>query len=51
MEKHNVYLEMRLKIEDVFEHSAAQSEYYKQANTTMTPLGTVHENQRKFVLP
>ena len=31
VEKHDVYLEMRLRTEDVFEHSAAQSEYYKQA--------------------
>ena len=26
------YLEMRLKIEAVFEHYAAQSEYYRRAN-------------------
>ncbi len=32
MDKHDVYLEMRLKIEAVFEHYAAQSEYYKRAN-------------------
>ena len=32
MEKHADYLEMRLKIEAVFEHYAAQSEYYKRAN-------------------
>ncbi len=32
MDKHQAYLEMRLKIEAVFEHYAAQSEYYKQAN-------------------
>jgi len=35
VEKHDVYLEMWLKIQDVFEHSAVQSEYYKQANTTI----------------
>ena len=29
---HDLYIEMRLKIEAVFEHYAAQSEYYKQAN-------------------
>jgi len=32
MDKHQAYLEMRLKIEAVFEHYAAQSEYYKRAN-------------------
>ena len=32
MEKHADHLEMRLKIEAVFEHYAAQSEYYKRAN-------------------
>jgi hypothetical protein len=32
VEKHDVYLEMRLKIEAVFEHYAAQLEYYKRAN-------------------
>jgi hypothetical protein len=32
VEKHDVYLEMRLKIEAVFEHYAEQSEYYKRAN-------------------
>jgi hypothetical protein len=32
MDKHDAYLEMRLKIEAVFEHYAAQSEYYKRAN-------------------
>ena len=32
MDKHDVDLEMRLKIEAVFEHYAAQSEYYKRAN-------------------
>ena len=32
MKQHDVYLEMRLKIEAVFAHYAAQSEYYKQAN-------------------
>jgi hypothetical protein len=32
VEKHDDYLEMRLKIEAVFEHYAEQSEYYKQAN-------------------
>ena len=35
MEKHQAHLEMRLKIESVFERSAAQSEYYKQASTTI----------------
>jgi len=30
--KHEAYLEMRLKIEAVFEHYAGQSEYYKRAN-------------------
>ena len=29
---HDAYLTMRLKIEDVFEHYAKQSEYYKRAN-------------------
>jgi hypothetical protein len=32
VDKHDVDLEMRLKIEQVFEHYAAQSEYYKRAN-------------------
>ena len=32
MDKHAIYLEMRLKIEAVFEHYAAQSEYYQRAN-------------------
>lgn len=32
MDKHDAYLEMRLKIEAVFEHYAAQLEYYKRAN-------------------
>ena len=32
MDKDETYLTMRLKIEDVFEHYAAQSEYYKRAN-------------------
>ena len=32
MDKHDVYLEMRLKVEAVFEHYAAQSEYYELAN-------------------
>jgi hypothetical protein len=32
VEKHGVYVEMRFKIEAVFEHYAAQSEYYKRAN-------------------
>jgi hypothetical protein len=32
MDKHEIYLTMRLKIEAVFEHSAAQSEYYQRAN-------------------
>ncbi len=32
MDKHDVYLEMRLKVEAVFEHYAAQSEYYQRAN-------------------
>jgi len=29
-----LYLTMRLKIEAVFEHHAAQSEYYQRANIT-----------------
>lgn len=29
---HDAYLTMRLKIEDVFEHYAKQSEHYKRAN-------------------
>ena len=29
---HDAYLTMRLKIEDVFEHYARQSEYCKRAN-------------------
>jgi hypothetical protein len=32
MDKHETYLTMRLKIDEVFEHYAAQSEYYKRAN-------------------
>jgi len=32
VDNHGIYLEMRLKIEAVFEHYAAQSEYYKRAN-------------------
>jgi hypothetical protein len=32
VDKHETYLEMRLKIEAVFEHYAKQSEYYKRAN-------------------
>ena len=32
MDKHDVDLEMRFKIDAVFEHYAAQSEYYKRAN-------------------
>jgi hypothetical protein len=32
MDKHESYLTMRLKIEAVFEHYAAQSEYYQRAN-------------------
>jgi len=32
VDKHDPYLEMRFKIEAVFEHYAAQSEYYKRAN-------------------
>jgi hypothetical protein len=32
VEQNDVYLEMRLKIESVFEHYAAQSEHYKRAN-------------------
>ena len=32
MNKQETYLEMRLKIESVFENYAAQSEYYKRAN-------------------
>jgi hypothetical protein len=32
VDKHEAYLEMRLKIDAVFEHYAEQSEYYKRAN-------------------
>jgi len=32
VDKHDVYLEMRLKVEAVFEHYAAQSEYHQRAN-------------------
>ena len=32
MGKHEIYLEMRLKIESVFKHYAEQSEYYRRAN-------------------
>jgi hypothetical protein len=32
VDKHQAYLEMRFKIESVFAHYAAQSEYYKRAN-------------------
>ena len=32
MDKHQAYMEMRLKIDEVFGHYAAQSEYYKRAN-------------------
>ena len=32
MDKHDVDLEMRFKIEQVFEHYAAKSEYYRRAN-------------------
>jgi hypothetical protein len=32
VERHERYLEMRLKIESVFKHYAAQSEYYKRAH-------------------
>jgi hypothetical protein len=32
MDKRETYLEMRLKIETVFEHYAEQSEYYKRSN-------------------
>jgi hypothetical protein len=32
MDKHESYLTMWLKIEAVFEHYAAQSEYYQRAN-------------------
>jgi len=32
VDKHALYLEMRPKIESVFEHYAANSEYYKRAN-------------------
>ena len=32
MDKHDVDLEMRFKIEAVFEHYAARSEYYQRAN-------------------
>ena len=32
VEQHGLYLETRLKIDSIFEHYAAQSEYYKRAN-------------------
>jgi hypothetical protein len=32
MDKHQAYLTMRLKIDEVFEHYAKQLEYYKRAN-------------------
>jgi len=32
VDKHDAYLEMRIKIEALFEHYVAQSEYYKRAN-------------------
>jgi hypothetical protein len=32
VDEHEAYLEMRLKIGSVFEHYAAQSEYYMRAN-------------------
>jgi hypothetical protein len=32
MDKHQAYLTMRLKIDEVFEHYAAQSEDYQRAN-------------------
>jgi hypothetical protein len=32
VDKHEAYIEMRLKVEAVFERYAAQSEYYKRAN-------------------
>jgi hypothetical protein len=32
VEKHDVYIEMRLKIDAVFKHYAEQSEYYTRAN-------------------
>ena len=32
MLKRDAYIEMRLKIEAVFEHYSAQSEHYKRAN-------------------
>ena len=32
MGKHEAYLQMRFKIDAVFEHYAGQSEYYKRAN-------------------
>ena len=32
MDSHEAYLTMRLKIDSVFEHYAAQSEYYLRAN-------------------
>jgi hypothetical protein len=32
VDKHEAYLEMRLKIEAVFEHYTAQSEYFQRAH-------------------
>jgi len=32
VDKHQVYLTMRLKIDEVFEHYAKRSEYYQRAN-------------------
>jgi hypothetical protein len=32
VDKHEAYMKMRFKIEEVFEHYAAQSEYYQRAN-------------------
>jgi len=32
VEQHGLYLEMRLKIDSIFEHYAAQSEHYQRAN-------------------
>jgi hypothetical protein len=32
VDKHQAYMEMRLKIDEVFEHYAPQSEYYRRAN-------------------
>jgi hypothetical protein len=32
VDKHEAYMKMRFKIEEVFEHYATQSEYYTRAN-------------------